>query len=603
MNDTQEGKLSPPKDLSHLLSKETKTRAKSNVKRFYKYFSIPGIGQLAGGMPNPGYFPFDNLSSDVALPNRFKPTPNNPVDPPSHELTTKFAFTASSKTQPASHLLVPHHTGISDRTRNIDLATALQYGTAEGYPPLHEWLLRFVKEHMHPQIPYAGGPDIVLTCGATDGFAKALEALNNVWIEGRDPLVEKEGLLCEEFAYMNAIQTASPRGMNIVPVAIDDEGMCASGPGGLHDVLKNWDTSKGKQPHLMYTVTIGQNPTSGVLSLQRRKEIYRVCTEHDIIIIEDDPYWFLQYPSASYHPPPTPPPGTGFAFHDSHVPDNHSLDPHGRVGRLAPITKTIAPGCRLGWITAQPALVERLLRITETSTQQPSGFVQSMVAQLIVGPPPADLSQPRPTAPGRGGGADGRGFHPAGWVRWLEGLRGNYERRMNAMCDVLDEGRVRVRAGRRPSLDRSADGDEWTVVERDSAPLYGFRRPMGGMFVWVEVYFERHPLFGKEGLAPGELSKALWIVWTRKPSLVLIAPGGMFAPTEKVRVEKGYRFFRLCFAACEEDEVAGLSRRFVTGVRRFWAIRDAGTIRELLESDRDEGVSCTEEMGMLQGFC
>lgn len=65
----------------------------------------------------------------------------------------------------------------------------------------------------------------------------------------------KEGLLCEEFAYMNAIQTAKPRGLNVVPVAIDDEGMLAHGKGGLHDVLSSWDKNKGKRPHMLYTVT------------------------------------------------------------------------------------------------------------------------------------------------------------------------------------------------------------------------------------------------------------------------------------------------------------------------------------------------------------
>lgn len=38
---------------------------------------------------------------------------------------------------------------------------------------------------------------------------------------------------------------------------------------------------------------MGQNPTSGVLSLERRKEIYSLCQKFDVLIIEDDPYWLL----------------------------------------------------------------------------------------------------------------------------------------------------------------------------------------------------------------------------------------------------------------------------------------------------------------------
>lgn len=38
-----------PKDMSHHYSDVTKARTPSKMKEFYKYFQIPGIGQLAGG--------------------------------------------------------------------------------------------------------------------------------------------------------------------------------------------------------------------------------------------------------------------------------------------------------------------------------------------------------------------------------------------------------------------------------------------------------------------------------------------------------------------------------------------------------------------------
>ncbi|KAL9060924.1 MAG: hypothetical protein Q9162_000368 [Coniocarpon cinnabarinum] len=608
MSSSQSQPLSPPKDLWHLLSKETQNRQASNIKQFYKYFSIPGIGQLAGGLPSPNYFPFDDLISDAAVPDRFTPTPNKPVDPPT-SLSDHLNSIKLSPDPASSRLLVPHESGDPDRTRKVDLATALQYGTAEGYPPLRQWLLRFVQEHMHPNIPYAGGPNIVLTCGSTDGFSKCMQLINNTWIEGRDAPTEREGLLCEEYAYMGAIQMARPRGVNILAVAIDDEGMLADGPGGLRDVLQHWDPSRGKRPHMLYTVTIGQNPTSGVLSLPRRQQIYDLCCEYDIMIIEDDPYWFLQYPSASSsssspsRPSQKSTPTTGYAFLDSLVPSYLSVDTHGRVLRLDTFSKTIAPGCRLGWITAQPALIERLLRITESTTQQPSGFVQSMVAELLVGPPGApSTSQP---TPGVGGGKSGTGFGFDGWVRWLEGLRGEYERRMNVMSDILTCGQTRIKSGRRPSLTLPVEDDAWTVVETDSKPLYTFQKPMGGMFLWVGLNFETHPLWSslqKENLTPAQLSRALWILWTRKPMLVLVSPGEIFAPTEEVKRD-AWRYFRLCFAAADREEIQGLSERWVRGVHRFWGIRDAAVVKELLASD-EQVVAEGGDVGVgLWGFC
>ena len=67
-----------------------------------------------------------------------------------------------------------------------------------------------------------------------------------------------------------------------------------------------------------------------------------------------------------------------------------------------------------------------------------------------------------------------------GWIRWLEGLRGNYERRMQTMCSILEDGKEIVKAGRRKSMD-----DEWSVVKK--VRLYDFIWPLGGMFVWVSL--------------------------------------------------------------------------------------------------------------------
>ena len=42
-------KVSPPVDMTHHMSEVTKNRQASSIKAFYKYFAIPGIGNLAGG--------------------------------------------------------------------------------------------------------------------------------------------------------------------------------------------------------------------------------------------------------------------------------------------------------------------------------------------------------------------------------------------------------------------------------------------------------------------------------------------------------------------------------------------------------------------------
>jgi DNA-binding transcriptional MocR family regulator len=82
--------------------------------------------------------------------------------------------------------------------------------------------------------------------------------------------------------------------------------------------------------------------------------------------------WHLQYPSAPAEeansrglpaPSPTPPyqprVSSGYPFLDSLVPSFLSTDTDGRVIRLDTFSKNLVPGCRLGWITAQPDIIEQ----------------------------------------------------------------------------------------------------------------------------------------------------------------------------------------------------------------------------------------------------
>lgn len=320
--------------------------------------------------------------------------------------------------------------------------------------------------------------------------------------------------------------------------------------------------------------SIGQNPTGGTLSVERRKEIYALCQKYDVIIIEDEPYWNLQFPSAyasearyrgitlqqtsynrNYNAEGR---SSGYAFLDSLVPSYLSIDTEGRVIRLDTFSKTIAPGSRLGWITAQPAFIERLARITEVTTQQPSGFVQSVVAETIMG----KLSNENEARVSK---SNGNGWHMDGWVRWLEGLRGGYERRMLAMCTILEENKYLFHQNSEISDTGPDHVDNWEVVDR--VQMYDFVWPKGGMFAWVEILFDTHPLRPK--YSSEKLSKSLWIHLTKKPHLCLVGPGSLFASTPE-SAEQAHKYIRIAFAPMDAEDVVPFSKRLVEGFRSFW---------------------------------
>ena len=343
---------------------------------------------------------------------------------------------------------------------------------------------------------------------------------------------------------------------------------------------------------------MGQNPTSGLLSLERRKKIYKLCSRYDILIIEDDPYWYLQYPSANEisiqtrgRPVSTSHPvnaqehnynagkkGSGYKFLDTLVPSYLHVDTDGRVVRLDTFSKTVAPGCRLGWITAQPAFVEKILRISETSTQQPSGFVQSMLAEMIIGPEAV-------SDPGKGGSKDGSGWKTDGWVRWLEGLRGMYERRMQTMAKILDDGKYAIStANRRPSSsgsEMSFGSDDFEIISKTQ--MYDFPYPMAGMFLWMKVNYYTHPVYGK--IANDRLSRAMWIYLTTEPFLCLVAPGTMFSASKRIMEEQGWKYFRLCFAAVDDDILAKHSHDLVAAFKSFWQKTKVSEIEDILKDD------------------
>ncbi|KAF7503782.1 hypothetical protein GJ744_003274 [Endocarpon pusillum] len=127
-------------------------------------------------------FSIDTLEASVALPNRWKPTPNDPIGPPNDSLT-KLKL---SEDVSASRILVPHQSSASNILCKIDLDSALQYGTAQGYSPLYSFVRQFARENLHPNVPYKDGVEVVLTNGSTDGFSKSMEAFSNIWDAEKD---------------------------------------------------------------------------------------------------------------------------------------------------------------------------------------------------------------------------------------------------------------------------------------------------------------------------------------------------------------------------------------------------------------------------------
>lgn len=92
-----------------------------------------------------------------------------------------------------------------------------------------------------------------------------------------------EHLLVEEHAFGTALSSSQAYGVKAAPVKMDKYGLL---PDALRGMLDRWDEqSQGKRPHVLYTITIGQNPTGTRLPFNRRKEIYKIAQQYDLMSV------------------------------------------------------------------------------------------------------------------------------------------------------------------------------------------------------------------------------------------------------------------------------------------------------------------------------
>ena len=110
-----------------------------------------------------------------------------------------------------------------------------------------------------------------------------------------------------------------------------------------------------------------------MLPLDRRREILQLCSEYDLILLEDDPYFYLQFQEAEARPPSL-----------------FSLDTEGRVIRFDSFSKILSSGIRLGFVTGPRPLIERVVlhmqvpALTTTSGHQCCVMLTSAVPVLLL---------------------------------------------------------------------------------------------------------------------------------------------------------------------------------------------------------------------------
>jgi DNA-binding transcriptional MocR family regulator len=245
----------------------------------------------------------------------------------------------------------------------------------------------------------ASPEDVVVTVGGQ----QALDLVARLFLDPGDVVI------AEGPTYVGALGAFQAAQAEVVHVAMDDDGLV---PGALEEAITRV-AATGRRAKFLYTIPTYQNPAGVTLTEQRRERVLEICERAGLLVVEDDPYGKLGFSGGA----PAP------------------LRARRRDGifYLSTFSKTFAPGFRVGWVLAPPAVREKLVIASEAQILCPSAFAQAAVTAYLSTMP---------------------------WREQLKSYQELYRERRDAMLAAL--------------ADMMPEGTGWT-------------RPDGGLFVWVTL--------------------------------------------------------------------------------------------------------------------
>jgi 2-aminoadipate transaminase len=235
---------------------------------------------------------------------------------------------------------------ISDDLLAGRLGPVLQYGATRGYRPLLEVIEGIMRARgiatSHAQLT------------VTNGSQQGLDLVARVLLDPGDVV------LVELPSYTGAIAAFRAAGAELVGVRQQADGLDLDALDATLARLR----AGGRRVKFLYVVPNFQNPTGLLVGLDKRRRLLEWATRHDLLIVEDDPYRELYFPDVT------------------DVADTRAIaadDDAGRVVYLSSFSKTLAPGFRVAWLHAAPALVSKFELAKQASDLCTGGLSQQIV--------------------------------------------------------------------------------------------------------------------------------------------------------------------------------------------------------------------------------
>lgn len=285
---------------------------------------------------------------------------------------------------------------IEEITRRIlteNPVAALQYSITEGYTPLRDTLKKRLAAQgsFNPDID-----DVIITSGGQQGNELSCKIFLN----------EGDTLICESPSFIGSINSFKSYNVNLVGVEMDDDGI---DPQLLEDALK-----ANKNTKIIYLIPNFQNPTGKCTSYERRKQVYALAQKYDVMILEDNPYGEIR-------------------FDGENIPSVKSLDTDGRVIYCGSFSKVLAPGIRVGFVSAPKEAAQKIVVCKQVSDVHTNILAQMLADEFV---------------------------NNYNFEEHLEKIRGIYRKKCGLMLDEIDKN----------------FSEKITVT-----------RPQGGLFIWATL--------------------------------------------------------------------------------------------------------------------
>lgn len=215
------------------------------------------------------------------------------------------------------------------------------YGNVQGDNQLRSEMSAYLKRS-----GVTSTPENILV---TSGLQQSIDLVARTFVGPGDVVV------MEAPTYPGAIDIFRGRGATILTVPVDKDGMRI-------DILQN--VCEKHKPKVIFTIPTFHNPTGFVMSLKRRKQLLDIAGSIHSIIVEDDPCSEIYFEKK---PPVT----------------LKSMDQFGNVIYLRGLSKTIAPSCRIGILTASSSIFNRLLAAKANADLGSPLLTQKAILPLI----------------------------------------------------------------------------------------------------------------------------------------------------------------------------------------------------------------------------